>query len=130
MNRPVIGFGIAVWLLASGIGAAQELGQPPPAKAVGMLEGHQDIGEVRHPGSVEHDPSAGTYTVTGSGANMWADRDAFHFAWKRVSGDVSLSAYLGFVGQGKEAHRKMCLVFRQDLDADSAYVDAAVHATG
>jgi hypothetical protein len=101
-----------------------------PGKAVGLFEGHQDVGEVRHRGSVAFDESTRTYTVVGSGANMWGAKDAFHYAWKRVDGDVSLSAYLGFVGQGKEPHRKACLVFRQDLDADSPYVDAAVHGDG
>lgn len=105
---------------------------PPPeaGTSVGLFDSHQDVGAVRHPGSVAYDQAADTYTVTGSGANMWAASDAFHFAWKRFSGDASLSAYVGFVGQGKEAHRKLCLVFRQDLDADSAYVDAAVHGDG
>jgi TolB protein len=61
---------------------------------------------------------------------MWAAKDAFHYAWKRVSGDVSLSARMFFPAQGKEPHRKACLVFRQDLDADSAYVDVALHGDG
>ncbi len=99
-------------------------------KAAGLFEGHQDVGEIRHPGSIAFDQAAGTYTVTGSGANMWAARDAFHYAWKRVSGDVIMAADIAFVGQGKEPHRKACLIIRQDLDADSAYVDAALHGDG
>lgn len=97
----------------------------------GAFEQHQDVGEVKHPGSLEFDPAAGTYTVSGSGANMWHERDAFHYAWKRIeSGDVSLAADIAFVGEGKNAHRKACLVFRQGLDADSSYVDAALHGDG
>ena len=107
-------------------------GVAPDDQPAGIFETHQDVGDVHHPGSVAFDRAAGTYTVAGSGANMWADRDAFHYAWKRVgAGDgVALAADLAFVGEGKQAHRKACLVIRQDLDADSAYADAALHGDG
>src|SRR5262249_51514522 len=99
--------------------------------SLGSFENHRDIGEVRHPGTGTFDAAARAYTVTGSGANMWAARDAFHYAWKRVEGgDLSLAADIAFIGEGKEPHRKACLVIRQDLDADSAYVDAALHGDG
>jgi TolB protein len=130
MKRLAIVFGVAASLL---VALPAEVPGEPVAKVdepVGLFEGHQDVGDVKNPGSVSFDKATGTYTVAGSGANMWAARDAFHYAWKRVSGNVSLSANIGFVGQGKEPHRKACLVIRQDLDADSAYVDAAVHGDG
>jgi hypothetical protein len=83
---------------------------------------------------VTFDQAAGKYTVAGSGANMWAARDAFHYAWKRVDpgkrSGVALAADVAFVGQGQAPHRKACLIFRQDLDADSAYVDVAIHGDG
>lgn len=97
----------------------------------GLFDEHRDIGEVRHPGSLTYDRATFRYRVTGSGANMWATRDAFHYAWQRVDGgDVAFAADVAFVGRGKEPHRKACLVIRQDLDADSAYVDAALHGDG
>jgi hypothetical protein len=68
--------------------------------------------------------------VTGSGDNMWAARDAFHFVWKKAAGDLALTADVSFPGSGKEAHRKACLLIRQSLDADAAYVDAALHGDG
>jgi Tol biopolymer transport system component len=68
--------------------------------------------------------------VSGGGKNMWAREDAFHFVWRRMSGDVSLSADVRWPEAGKQAHRKACLLVRQDLDADSPYVDAAVHGDG
>src|SRR5207248_9096967 len=61
---------------------------------------------------------------------MWAAKDAFHYVWKKASGDLSLTADISFVGTGKEAHRKACLVIRQSLDADAAYVDVALHGDG
>ena len=61
---------------------------------------------------------------------MWSTRDAFHYVWKKVSGDVALAADIAFVGAGREPHRKACLVIRQGLEPDSAYVDAALHGDG
>jgi TolB protein len=96
----------------------------------GLFEGHQDLGRVARPGSVQFDPAHGAYTVAGGGENMWSTNDAFHFVWKRVSGDFSLAADIRWLGTGGNAHRKACLLLRQTLDPDSAYADAAVHGDG
>jgi hypothetical protein len=101
-----------------------------PAAPSGLLEGHADIGTVLHHGSTAHDTARGTYTLTGSGENMWFATDAFHFAWKRVSGDISVSADIAFPAPGGNAHRKGVLMIRQSLDANSAYADAALHGDG
>ena len=61
---------------------------------------------------------------------MWQARDAFQFAWKKASGDLSLAADISFSGAGVEKHRKACLMIRQSLEPDSAYVDAALHGDG
>src|SRR4051812_3887535 len=97
---------------------------------VGIFEGHGDVGTVLHPGSAGFDESSKSYTAAGSGENMWSAKDAFHFAWKRASGDLSLSADVSFLGAGTDPHRKACLMIRQSLDADSAYVDVALHGDG
>ena len=60
-----------------------------PAGPVGIFEAHGDIGMVLHAGSTTFDDAAKSYTVAGSGENMWFAKDAFHFAWKKVSGDCS-----------------------------------------
>jgi TolB protein len=108
-------------------------GSPAPSRAdapVGTFEGHGDVGTVLHAGSTEHDPSSGRYVVAGSGENMWSTVDAFHYAWKRASGDLSIAADVAFEGTGANPHRKACLVIRQGLEAGSAYVDAALHGDG
>ncbi len=97
---------------------------------LGLFTGHGDVGTVLHPGSVRYDPSAQTYTITGSGENMWLSSDAFQFVWKEVSGDVSLAADIAFQGSGGNPHRKAVLMFRQSLDADSVYADVALHGVG
>ena len=112
---------------------------PPPtgearakdaAMPIGIFEDHKDVGTVLHPGSVEFDAATRSYTVSGSGENMWSTQDAYHYVWKKASGDLSLTADIAFPGKGTEPHRKACLVIRQSLDADSAYIDVALHGDG
>ena len=98
--------------------------------ALGLFEGHGDVGAVLHKGSVQYDPATGDYTVSGSGENMWSGSDAFQFVWKRVSGDVTLTADIRFLGAGGNPHRKAVLMIRQDLAADSPYADVALHGVG
>ena len=74
---------------------------------------------------------AGEYTVQAAGANMWAREDAFHFVWKKLSGSAVLTADIAFgEGETPDPHRKAVLIFRQSLDADGVYVDAAQHGSG
>jgi TolB protein len=97
--------------------------------AVGMFESHTDVGSVLHQGSVEYDAAKQTYTIASSGENMWFGKDAFHFAWKKASGDVTLTADISFLGKGVNEHRKAVLMIRESLDADSAYADVALHGS-
>ena len=125
MKRLARAVGLAVlgWLAGSGGAMAQ-------SGAVGLFEGHGDLGTVLHPGSAGFDPEGRSYLLAGSGENMWSTRDAFQFAWKQASGNLSLSSEISFVGQGVDPHRKACLMIRQGLEADSAYVDVAIHGDG
>jgi hypothetical protein len=134
MMRFMTTLGIAAFILA-GItfridaagGTTRDGGAAP---SLGIFENHGDVGTVLHPGSVTFDADKRRYTVAGSGENMWGTKDAFHYVWKKASGDLALTAEVSFLGQGKEPHRKACLVIRQSLDADAAYVDVALHGDG
>lgn len=112
-----------VAVVCAGAGSAADV-------ALGLFEAHGDVGAVGKPGTVAYDAKAGTYTVTGGGENMWFATDAFHFAWKKASGDVTLAADIRFVGSGGNAHRKAALLIRQGLEPDAAYADAVVHGDG
>jgi TolB protein len=101
-----------------------------PATPVGIFESHQDVGTVLHPGSTKFDDANHTYTVTGSGNNMWATEDDFQFAWKKMSGDVAIAADISILGQGGNPHKKAVLIVRQSLDPDSVYADIALHVNG
>jgi TolB protein len=100
------------------------------ASSLGLFEGHTDVGTVLHPGSADYDPVKHTYMLTGSGENMWAKTDAFQFVWKKVSGDVMLTADIAFPTKGGNEHKKAVLMVRQSLDPDSDYVDVALHGNG
>jgi hypothetical protein len=110
-------------LLQTGAASSQENG-------LGLFDKNGDIGAVKLPGSVEYDQTKKAYTIAGGGENMWFAADAFHYAWKRVSGDISIAADIQFAGTGGNPHRKACLIIRQSLDPDSAYADAALHGDG
>lgn len=100
---------------------------------VGMFDAHADIGIIPAAGDAVHDAARKTYTITGGGNNMWAKVDAFHFAWKKMSGDVSFAADIQFHPNPtgpSDPHRKACLIIRQSLDSDSAYIDATTHGDG
>ena len=62
---------------------------PGNSGPVGLFEAHGDVGEVRHGGLATVDAAAKAYTVSGSGENMWFGKDAFHYAWRQVSGDLA-----------------------------------------
>jgi len=100
------------------------------AQPVPFHEAHAGVGDVPLAGGVDFDASSGTYRITGGGANIWAARDAFHFAYRRVTGDFTLTADIEFAGTGVNAHRKAVLMARQDLTPGSAYADAALHGDG
>jgi TolB protein len=97
---------------------------------VGVFEGHGDVGTVLHTGSVDYDAAKKTYTISGSGENMWSTEDAFQFVWKKVSGDVTLTADISFLTTTGNEHKKAVLILRQSLDGDSVYADVALHASG
>lgn len=110
--------------LLSGMARSQATG------GLGIFEGHGDVGTVLHQGSVEYDAGKHTYTISGSGENMWLAADAFQFVWKKMAGDVTLSADISFLTKSGNEHKKAVLMLRQSLDADSVYADVALHASG
>jgi TolB protein len=121
---------VLVLVLAAEKGARAQQSGAPTAASVGIFQSRGDVGTVLHPGSVEYDAAKRSYTIAGSGENMWFGSDAFQFVWKKMSGDVTLTADISFLSQGVNEHRKAVLMIRQSLDADSPYADAALHGSG
>ena len=108
----------------------QALIPEPKAGRLGDFEDQTGVGKIEHPGTADYSAAQRQYRVTGSGANIWGKEDAFHFVWRKTSGDLTLSGQVEWVGEGKNAHRKACWMVRQGLDADAPYADVAVHGDG
>ena len=107
-------------------------GAQTPASSLGVFEGHSDIGTVTPAGTFAYSAKTGAYTLTAAGWDLWAAEDDFQFAWKKLSGDMSITADIDFpVKEGvHHRYRKAMLMFRQTLDMDAKYADAAVHGAG
>ena len=103
------------------------------ARGQGPIGQFQDSGDVGSPalaGTTGYNPVAQTYALSAGGTNMWANRDEFQFAWRKLSGDFILQAQIAFVGAGVEPHRKAGLIIRSTMEADSTYADAVIHGDG
>ncbi len=123
-------FAAAAGFVLNAFCAGVVLGAQNESPSLGVFAEHGDVGTVLHPGSVEYDAAKRSYTITGSGENMWSTADAFQFVWKKVSGDVTLTADISFLNKSGNEHKKAVLILRQNLDADSVYADVALHASG
>ncbi|HYO11049.1 MAG TPA: carbohydrate-binding protein [Tepidisphaeraceae bacterium] len=77
-----------------------------------------DIGAVAAPGSATH--SGGTYTVKGSGADIWTTADEFHFAYRTWSGNGTLVARVASM-QNTNANAKAGIMWRESLAAGSTH---------
>ena len=127
LNRlPMVFAVVATTVCVCGQAAAQAPG------SLGIFESQTDVGSVKPAGTLAYDKTSGAYTIDSSGANLWMAEDDFHFAWKKMSGDISLTADIQFPETPVDAspHRKALLMFRQTLDPDSVYADAAIHGNG
>ena len=81
--------------------------------AVGVFDGHMDVGAPRIAGSTLYNAVSQEYTLSAGGVNMWATRDEFQFAWKRMTGDFILQARVEFLGTGVDPHRKAGWIVRR-----------------
>lgn len=89
-----------------------------------------DIGNPTIKGKHSYNSVNQTFTLEGSGYNMWFARDAFYFVSKEIKGDFILSVNPEFIGNGVNPHRKMGLLIRATNEDNSVYMDAAIHGDG
>ncbi|MEP6914937.1 MAG: hypothetical protein ABJC89_04795 [Acidobacteriota bacterium] len=95
----------------------------------GAFTNSDDVGAPPLKGSAEYDPAARQYKITGTGTDIWAKADQFHYVWRQMSGDFAISATARFLTDGI-AHRKAVIMLRKSLDADSPFVHLAIHGDG
>src|SRR6185503_8119753 len=127
MNQSPILFSIAVAALLTVLGPTNQVFCQ---QSLSVFADQTDVGNPVRTGRATYDNEKQEYTIAGSGTNMWAGRDEFHFVWRRLKGDFILTTKAAFVGKGVEPHRKMGLMVRSSLDADSPHAVAVVHGDG
>jgi len=97
---------------------------------IGLFEGQSDIGGPFLPGQASFDPALKQYTVTSAGYNIWYTRDEFRYLWKKMSGDVSLSADVNILNTNNFGDCKVVVIIRQNLEDDSKEALATLHGAG
>lgn len=78
----------------------------------------RDIGNVGAAGSTAF--NNGTFTVKGSGSDIWHNADSFHFAHQQLSGDGTITARVTSQ-QNTDQWAKAGVMFRQSLAANAAH---------
>ncbi|MCF8240943.1 MAG: hypothetical protein K9J16_06125 [Melioribacteraceae bacterium] len=94
------------------------------------FKNQNDIGKISLHGKFDFNESNNTYTLTGSGENIWETEDAFYFVWSEMNGDITLASNIELIGEGNHVHRKAGLMIRGGIEADDPYVDVVVHGDG
>ena len=99
------------------------------SEKLGSFTGSDDVGAPPLKGSAEFDSGTGQYKITGSGADIWGTADQFHYVWREMSGNFTVSATAKFLTEGI-GHRKAVLMLRKSLDTDSPFMQLAIHGDG
>ncbi len=99
-------------------------------KSTGTFQSGADIGNPKNPGSARYNPSDQSYSIRGSGYNIWFERDEFHYLYNKIKGDFILTANFKFEGQGTDPHRKTGWMLRASTGENSAHISAVLHGDG
>ncbi|WP_149277619.1 TolB family protein [Pareuzebyella sediminis] len=97
---------------------------------LGDFSSSADIGPVKHKGQTLYNPKDQIYRLSGSGSNIWFDKDEFHFTYKKLSGNFILRTRAKFIGEGVDPHRKLGWMVRTTTEPSAAMVCATVHGDG
>jgi len=117
---------LIVALALSALASASPNGGP-----LGDFEAHADVGSPKIAGYAAYNAATQVYTLSAGGVNIWAKRDEFQFAYRKMKGDFIVQALVEFQGQGVDPHRKAGIMARASIaDFDSPYVDGALHGDG
>jgi regulation of enolase protein 1 (concanavalin A-like superfamily) len=92
--------------------------EPPPPSALPSPWTSRDIGTVGHPGSASE--SGGTFTLSGSGWDVWDRADGFHFASHELTGDGEVVARVAALQAGHH-WAKAGVMMRESLSADARH---------
>ena len=97
------------------------VGDTPPPPPAGLPAGwsHADIGTVPVTGDATF--ASGTFTVRGSGADVWGTADQFHYAYTTMTGDGTIVARVASIPLNVNAWVKAGVMIRESLTAGSAH---------
>jgi hypothetical protein len=101
------------------------INDPPAGLPAGWADA--DIGAVPFAGSAGS--TGGTFSVTGSGTDVWGTADAFHYAYRALTGDGTIVARVASVQQNVNAWVKAGVMIRETLDPGSAHAFMLVSAS-
>jgi hypothetical protein len=88
---------------------------------------HLDIGTVGAAGSARQ--SSGTFTVVGSGGDIWGAADEFQFVRKKLSGDGEIKARVTSI-DNTNTWAKASVMIRETLTAGSKHANMVLSAGG
>lgn len=109
--------GVATTALLSHV-SVSPLSLPSPQKDV-------DIGAPAIAGNASF--AAGTYTVTGAGADIWGNADQFNFAYQPLSGDMDVVAHVASIAN-TSSWAKAGVMVRASLAADARHATTLLSA--
>lgn len=95
-----------------------------------FFENQVNVGDPTLDGTVAYNPEMQTYTITGSGSNIWGQKDEFQYLYKSIQGDFILRAEVKFLDQTGDPHRKIGWSIRDNLSGNAKHVSGAIHADG
>ena len=89
------------------------------------FDGHMDIGGVGAVGDVCYNALEQRYTVYGAGEDIWDKQDEFHFLYKKLANDVTISARVRRMGN-VYPWAKAGVMIRETLTPDSKHAMSAM----
>lgn len=95
-------------------------------EGVGQFSAGNDIGRVAAAGSDAYDSTTDSYTVRGSGGDIWGTADEFHYVWTLWGGDFQITALVDSV-QNVNAWTKAGIMIRENLNPGARH--ASLFAT-
>ncbi|MGI9192542.1 MAG: T9SS type A sorting domain-containing protein [Chitinophagaceae bacterium] len=99
--------------------------QTPSDALTTDFDGHQDIGAVGAVGDVCYNAQEQRYTVYGAGEDIWDKQDEFHFLYKKLANDVTISARVRRMGNSYP-WAKAGVMIRETLTPDSKHAMCAM----
>jgi len=77
------------------------------------------------PGSIGYDAAGGTYTLRSAGPDIWGTADSFHFAYKELTGNGSITARVDGITDGG-IWAKVGVMVRESLEPGATHAMMAV----